>query len=272
MRFSIGFTAGLGEEREREPEAVVPGRCAAPVRSVVQVFFPERHMTLAYYNDRFDLRRGDVVYVDGKLEGLRGRVVDVSLRFKIKLSEYKRVVGLADTGISGKFFFAGSHFITFDSAALPYEKALTWFKAPAEDSEEYVSGGDGSSFLLDDLTGMKAELQIAERGRNYYEENKVVYLCVDGTCGRAIVEGTRPYELEFEYRNGEISDLVCSCFCSGTCKHEVAAMLQLRETRELIEKHYAGSFADGGYFAAVSKTVFFSFVVDGKETGSIALL
>ena len=33
-----------------------------PVRkSVVQVYFPSRNMTLAYYNDRFDLHRGDVV-------------------------------------------------------------------------------------------------------------------------------------------------------------------------------------------------------------------
>ena len=27
---------------------------------------------LAYYNDRFDLHVGDIVFVDGRLEGLRG--------------------------------------------------------------------------------------------------------------------------------------------------------------------------------------------------------
>ena len=54
-------------------------------------------MTLSYYNDLFDLHRGDLVFVVGKLEGLRGIVVDVSYNFKIKLSDYKRVIAVADT-------------------------------------------------------------------------------------------------------------------------------------------------------------------------------
>ena len=42
---------------------------AAPRKSVVQVRFAERNTTLAYFNDRFDLHRGDQVYVDGKESG-----------------------------------------------------------------------------------------------------------------------------------------------------------------------------------------------------------
>ncbi len=60
-------------------------------------------MTLAYYNDRFDLHCGDLVYVDGKLEGKRGRVVDVNYNFRINLADYKRVIGVADTNVSGRF-------------------------------------------------------------------------------------------------------------------------------------------------------------------------
>ena len=37
-------------------------------------------MTLPYYNDQFDLHRGDLVFVDGKPEGLRGRVVNVTYK------------------------------------------------------------------------------------------------------------------------------------------------------------------------------------------------
>ena len=118
---------------------------------------------------------------------------------------------------------------------------------------------------------MKIKPQIAERGEEYYMENKVVYICVDGTRGRAIVEGSEPYEFEFTYRNGEVSDLVCSCFCSYTCKHEFAAMLQLRETLKNIEEHYPDKHKQTDYFAAITKSALFSFAVDGKEVGSFIL-
>ena len=77
--------------------------------------------------------------------------------------------------------------------------------------------------------------------------------------------------MEFEYRNGEISQLICSCFCSYNCKHEFAAMLQLRETLELIEKNYGDEYERTGYFAAVNKGTLFAFAIDGKEAGSFTL-
>ena len=94
---------------------------------------------------------------------------------------------------------------------------------------------------------------------------------IDGTKGYAIVEGSENYEVEFEYRNGEISQLICSCFCSYNCKHEFAAMLQLKETLELIEKNYADEYERTGYFAAVNKGTLFAFAIDGKEAGSFTL-
>ena len=99
MQFKIGFA--LSEEKKEETTApasapVVPDE-RLPRRSVVRVHFPQRNMTLAYYNDRFDLHRGDLVYVDGKLEGMRGRVVDVNYNFRIDLADYKRVIAVADT-------------------------------------------------------------------------------------------------------------------------------------------------------------------------------
>ena len=214
---------------------------------------------------------GDIVFVDGKLEGLRGRVVDVNYNFKIKISEYKRVIAVADTEVHGQFHMAGSHFVTFNSAALPSNKVATWYIAPPKEEDEYVSGTDDSSFRLDDLKGFKVSESVADRGHEYYMENKVVYICIDGTSGYAIVKGSSPYEVEFTYSDGEISGLVCSCFCSYNCKHEVAAMLQLRETLELIEKYYADEYECTGYFAAVNKGTLFAFAIDGKDVGSFTL-
>ena len=94
---------------------------------------------------------------------------------------------------------------------------------------------------------------------------------IDGTKGCAIVEGSEPYEVEFEYKGGEISQLICSCFCSYNCKHEFAAMMQLKETLEMIEKYYAAQYNEAGYFAAVNKGTLFAFAIDGKEAGSFTL-
>ena len=69
MTFKIGFTASEEETTEATVSASAPVALEerTPRRSVVRVHFPQRNMTLAYYNDRFDLHCGDMVYVDGKL-------------------------------------------------------------------------------------------------------------------------------------------------------------------------------------------------------------
>ena len=131
MAFKIGFAADTGEKKPVAATYTVPQQAAAPRKSVVQIYFADRHMTLAYYNDQFDLHRGDMVYVDGKLEGMLGCVTEVNYNFKIKVSDYKRVIAVVDTTVHGQFFMAGSHFVTFDREALPSSKAVTWFKAPA---------------------------------------------------------------------------------------------------------------------------------------------
>ncbi len=272
MAFKIsGFGSYEVDKGDARPIQQEEQQTIAPRKSVVQVRFPSKGMALAYYNDQFDLMLGDLVYVDGKLEGQLGRVVEISYNFKIKISEYKKVIAVCDTAVHGSFFMVGSHFVTFDPATLPKEQVTMWFKAPAKEGEEYVSSSDDTSFRLDDLSGMKVSPAIAERGHDYYMENRVRYICLDGTHGYAIVEGSEGYAVEFEYCEGEISNLICDCFCSYNCKHEFAAMLQLRETLELIEKHYADEYARTSYFAAINKGTLFTYAIDGKETGGFKL-
>lgn len=270
MKFPIGFHAEQENTPAKQPEEA-PAVSTAPRKSVVQVHFPARNMSLAYYNDRFDLRPGDLVFVDGKLAGLRGRVTDVSYTFKIKLSDYQRVIAVADTNLSGEFFLAGSHFVTFDETALPFEKVLGWFRPPADPEEEYVSGYDGKSFPLAHPEKMGISPTVADRGADYYRENKVVYLSIDAEGrGRAIVEGRTAYTPEFGFRDGTVTDLTCSCFCGYPCKHGFAAMLQLRETLEFVLRHYAAQFEETGYLAAVSRDVFLR-IAATRETGSFRI-
>ena len=155
MAFKIGF---ISESDHKSGEVCAePPKQAAPRRSVVQVYFPARHRTLAYYNDRFDLRQGDLVFVDGKLEGKQGRV--------------------ADTAVHGRFYAAGSHFITFDRNALPAQKAVTWFLPPRKPEDEFACGAGDTVFPLGELKEMKVTYAVAERGHDYYCRNLVRYIC-----------------------------------------------------------------------------------------------
>lgn len=269
MAFRIGFTA---ESDRRSAEICVdPPKQVTPRKSVVQVFFSANHRTLAYYNDQFDLHCGDLVFVDGKLEGKQGCVTQVSYNFRIRLSNYQRVISVADTTVHGRFYTADSHFITFDRNALPAQKAATWFLPPRKPEDEFASGADDTVFPLGDLRAMKVSAAVAERGHDYYCRNKVRYISLDGHRGYAIVEGSRVYEVEFTCRNGEISRLTCSCFCGDGCKHEFAAMLQLKDILEQIEKKYHTDYEGSDYFAAVCKGTLFEYAVDGKDSGTLIL-
>ena len=203
MKFKIGFTAQTDIEKTDNKIPVVNNTEKEPRKSVVQVCFPARGLTCAYYNDAFDLHCGDLVYVDGKLEGLRGRVVDVSYTFKIKLSEYKRVIGKADTDVKGELYFAGSHFVAFDSSVIPFEKVISWFRAPENPDEEYVFGSGDDTFSLNSLEEMNLQPGIAKSGKGYYADNNVVYIAVDGTKGdikTAFLDGGPSLKIHFILR------------------------------------------------------------------------
>ena len=75
-----------------------------PKQSLVQVYFPANGRTLAYYNDRFDLRCGDLVRVSGKLSRLMGRVTAIQYGFRIRLSAYQRVVAVVAPEVDGGFW------------------------------------------------------------------------------------------------------------------------------------------------------------------------
>ena len=118
MKYKIGFHGY--EENNNEDLQVAEAVENKPVKSVVQVRFPSHGRSFAYYNDRFDLRVGDIVFVEGKLEGVQGIVTEVSRSFNIKLSDYKRVIAVADTTVKGELYFGGSHLIAFDKNVIPY--------------------------------------------------------------------------------------------------------------------------------------------------------
>ena len=267
MKHPIGFCV-----QPKAPEAASPTPAAQPeaaaVPSVVRVYFPERDRAYSYYNDRFDLHEGDVVYVSGKLAGLLGRVAAVDYNFRIRLADYERVIGAADRNVRGTFYVFGSHMLTLDHGALPYAQVRSWFFPPEADGEYAVGHGPGPVYALEQLS---IPAGVAEKGHAYYMENRVVYLSVDGTAGHAIVSGTVPYEITFTYADGSVSALTCGCYETGLCKHGAAVLLQLRETLEKIHEHWPDALAEDGYFAAVSKSAFSFFTTSSSKPASITL-
>lgn len=271
MAYKIGFTTNYTQQQNDTTFINSSTAKAEPRKSVVQVQFPDNNKKLAYYNDLFDLEIGDIVFVDGTMEGKRGRVVDINYNFKIRISDYKRIISVAATDVKGQFVGGGSHFITFDRETLPKDKILTWFKPIEENDDLFIIGYDEDTFRLDDLRSMNVSPTIAERGHDYYIENNVLYLSLDGTKGYALVKGSEIYEVEFEYHNNKISKLICSCFCSYNCKHEFATMLQLQEILEIIDMNYTCDYERTGYFAAVNKATLFAYAIDGKNSGTFTL-
>ena len=117
---------------------------------------------------------------------------------------------------------------------------------------------------------MNIDKATADKGNDYYMENRVVYIEIKDGKARAIVSGTEYYEVEFDFENGDVRNLVCNCYCTSTCKHEFATILQLRETLDIISKEYGDGFYTD-YLAAVTKPVFFMHVIDGKNNGKFTL-
>lgn len=67
MKFPIGFRSESQETPTINCIDTNASTASKPVRSLVDIHFPTRNMTLSYYNDQFDLSTGDFVYVEGKM-------------------------------------------------------------------------------------------------------------------------------------------------------------------------------------------------------------
>lgn len=64
MAFKIGFTVETEQEDKRTFENVSVQKEPIIIKnSVVDVYFPDRDLTCSYYNDMFNLKCGDIVYV-----------------------------------------------------------------------------------------------------------------------------------------------------------------------------------------------------------------
>ncbi|MBP3328736.1 MAG: hypothetical protein J6L91_07500 [Clostridia bacterium] len=227
MKFKLGFSL----KDENENEETVTAEAAETeksdcVRSVVNVRFADGRI-LPYYNDSFNLQKGDCVYVDGKLAGRIGTVIDVTTRFKVDLEYYKRVVAKLNFDFHGEFVKINTLMVSFDKKALPFEQVKSWYFPPKEKEQEFFTG-DGYTFdLLEDEAYL--DFKVAKKAAELLDNGGLKYLSIIDGVGRAIIGNENLHIVEFRY-NAEtcvLTDIFCDCLAFGLCKHCVAVCLAL---------------------------------------------
>lgn len=260
MKMPIGFISpdDKGKQSDQFTRPQVENNDSTPKMVLVQ--FPGAGIPLSYYCEDFDLHVGDLVFVEGKYEGRLGRVEKISTNFSVDLDSYKKVVGVADTDVVGSFKPIEGHFITFDRNALPFKKARSWF-LPACQDESFIDYDEPGFPLSDPGKWPGKKVEIMDRGLDYFSAGKVVYLSLDKEEGRAIVAGTKPYEVRFKYCDGMISNICCTCPCGFFCKHEVAVLIQLKEILKWFEESNNRDYQRSQYFSIVSVSALYRFAV-----------
>ena len=223
---------GFGRD-DKKTEAAAPQteKPDQPVRSLVRIRFDRFDRELTYFNDRFDLKEGDRVFVSGKLAGQIGVVISVTTKFRIKRSDYECVIAPAQTPIHGTYRPVADKMLSYDGNALSPEAFRMWVmppEEPTEDPEDEVIIGDGYEIPLDDPRRAEGvDDAVFRRALDICRQGRVGYIAVRDGVGRAYVEGEHWYELEFCMRNHAIAEAYCGCPYPGLCKHLLAVAVTL---------------------------------------------
>ena len=130
-------------------------------------------------------------------------------------------------------FIARIFIMIFNNMPRNYQELL--FKLHAllmNDVTRYEYKKEFNFDLFNDDINKIFAFQIIERGKNYYEENKVKFLeKIDEERFFAVVEGTDNYLVVIKYNNeSKKMQVYCSCPCEFYCKHIYAVILAIRNS------------------------------------------
>lgn len=234
-----------------------------PDMYLAEICFDNAKETGTFIVEHMELYEGDLVYVTGPMQNKMGTVIDVIYHCKIRPSKYDRVVAKIDTNLYGEFIPLEYLWATFDRSCMDKDKMRLWFLSPLSDGECVDSSGF-IPFALHNLDDFRISDIRAQRGESYYEEHRVVYICLDKGKGYAIVQGSEYYEVTFTCIDEKIHDIVCNCYCEGHCKYEYAVLLQLQDIIGHWLLDYNANYGESEYMAAVDKTVVWNMSVSRK--------
>ena len=234
-----------------------------PDMYLVEVRFDKTRETGTFIVEHMEISEGDLVYVTGPMQDKVRTVIDVTYHCKIRPSKYNRVVAKIDTDLYGEFIPLEHLWVTFERHCMDKDKMRLWFLSPLSDGECVNSSGF-IPFALHNLDNFKISDIRAQRGESYYEEHRVVYICLGKGKGYAIVQGSEYYEVTFTYIDEKIHDILCNCYCEGHCKHEYAVLLQLQGIIGHWLLDYNTNYGESEYMSAIDKTVVWNMSVSRK--------
>lgn len=223
----IGFSISNKEKVKENKDITAPTVIdEKPIRSVVTVHFVNGR-EYPYYNDMFDLKVGDVVYVDGKLKGISGRVTEITTKFKVSLDFYKRVIAKLNLEFHGEFKNKSRFMVCENPNAFTIEQVKQWYFPPREEKEEFFVG-DGYTVNLDNMTACEDfdDIEFSD-AVDIVDDGEVKFITVKNGKGYAIIKRNKPHLVEFEYKKGVVSNLLCDCIKPGLCDHSLAVCVAM---------------------------------------------
>ena len=118
----------------------------------------------------------------------------------------------------------------FKNIPKKYEGLLYMILAKLTDSTEKYEYKENFEFdLFKGNIDKIFQYQIVERGKKYYEEDKVTFLEKINDKYFAVVEGSKKYVVIIRYHEKEkIMQVYCDCPCEFFCKHVYAVILAIR--------------------------------------------
>lgn len=214
-------------------------------KNLVEVKF-EDGFTLSYFSDLPEIKVGDVVTVEGKMEGQVAVVKSVLSSFKKPKFEMKWISSIIDTDITGSYFKIDDDIVSFESA-LTVDKFLSIY-AGVKYKENVAVGEDDINLNLETLE--KSDLFDDElvkiKGYKLYKDGFVPYIYLKNGVGKAVVRsasGDDWYEIDFRCKSGRITYIACDCPYFGNCKHLYAFLLKLRDfSKKFYEKYNSDNF------------------------------
>ena len=214
-------------------------------KNLVEVRF-EDGFTLSYFSDLPEIKVGDVVTVEGKMENQIAVVKKVLKSFKKPKFEMKWISGVIDTNITGVYFKIDDDVVSLDTT-LTVEKFLSIY-AGVKYKENEAVGEDDIELNLEELE--KSDLFDDElvkiRGQKLFKDGFVPFIYLKSGVGKAVVRssnGDEWYEIDFRCKRGRITYIACDCPYFGNCKHLYAFLLKLRDfSKKFFEKYNNDSF------------------------------
>ena len=223
------------EKKEKENQTRAP-------KSLVLVEFASG-VTLTYFCDIPQIKEGDLVTVEGKKEDEIAIVKQVKTAFKKPSFDMKWIESVIDTDISGTYFKFGEDVLSFDQT-LTAEKFITMFAGEKYEPNPAV-GEDCLSLNLTELetSDLFPNTIVKLKGQDLYESGRVAFISLNKGEGKALVRGSKWYEIDFRCARGKITYLACDCPYFSECKHLYAFLLKLRDfSKKYYEKYQSDSF------------------------------